>query len=389
MQHTLVAVFDNRADAQAGMDELLKEGFAREAVRLSEAASDTHDITRDGASAGADDGSFMSGVKHFFGNLFGDDDDQPARQYSEAVMRGSHVLSVTTDDQAQVERAADLIERFGPTDIDEKETQWRAGAGSGEMQHAGAGARQDALAQAQSQQRDTGASENVGSGSANAGGSRMGAGAIAGGADTTAIPIIEERLKVGKRDVQRGGVRVYQRMVETPVNESVTLREERVSVERRPVDQPAGSADLTGFREQTLELRETAEEAVVEKSARVVEEVVIGKQVSEREQVISDTVRHTEVDVEQLTPGAVDTDQSAYRTHFSAHYTDPTDQYEQYAPAYAYGASQAGASGYKGRSWDDAETSLRSDWESRNPHSTWEKMKDAVRYGWDKITSPL
>jgi uncharacterized protein (TIGR02271 family) len=103
---------------------------------------------------------------------------------------------------------------------------------------------------------------------------------------TTAIPVVQEDLKVGKREVQRGGVRVFSRVVETPVNESVNLREEHVSVERRPVDQPISTADSTAFKEQSIEMREKAEEAVVQKSARVVEEVVVGKETSQRQENI-------------------------------------------------------------------------------------------------------
>ena len=53
---------------------------------------------------------------------------------------------------------------------------------------------------------------------------------------------------------------------------------------RRPVNQPIGTGDSTAFKEQSIELRETAEEAVIEKSARVVEEVVIGKDVRQRQE---------------------------------------------------------------------------------------------------------
>jgi hypothetical protein len=51
--------------------------------------------------------------------------------------------------------------------------------------------------------------------------------------------------------------------VETPVQENVQLREERVRVQRNAVDRPASEADLQGFREGEIELTETAEEAVV------------------------------------------------------------------------------------------------------------------------------
>ncbi len=58
------------------------------------------------------------------------------------------------------------------------------------------------------------------------------------------VPIVEEQLNVGTREVESGGVRVSTRVEEVPVNEQVTLREETVDVHRRPVDRPASDADL-------------------------------------------------------------------------------------------------------------------------------------------------
>ena len=116
------------------------------------------------------------------------------------------------------------------------------------------------------------------------------------------IPIVEEELVVGKREVNRGGVRVYRRMVEIPVEESIQLREEHVTVERRPVDRAVTEQDLAFQGGHTIELTETAEEAVVGKSAYVVEEVHIGKQASERTERIHDTVRRTEVQLEEIVP---------------------------------------------------------------------------------------
>src|SRR5918997_1767764 len=80
---------------------------------------------------------------------------------------------------------------------------------------------------------------------------------------------------------------------------AVRLREERVNVERRPVNRPVSEADLAAFREGTIELRERSEEAVVDKTARVVEEVAINKEVGERTETVRETVRKTDVDVDE------------------------------------------------------------------------------------------
>jgi uncharacterized protein (TIGR02271 family) len=116
-----------------------------------------------------------------------------------------------------------------------------------------------------------------------------------------AIPVINEALKVGKREVNRGTVRVSSRIVEEPVHEEVRLREDRVEVERRPVNTEGRTANAIGdgaLQDRTIEVSEMAEEAVVAKEARVTEEVVVKKFQGERTQGVDDTVRHTEVQVD-------------------------------------------------------------------------------------------
>ena len=352
MQHTLVAVFDNRGDAQQALEDLVGSGFSRNAARLSEGDPAGDSAAQSRAATGDD--SIGASIRHFFTDIFGTERSPDARMYSEAVTRGHYVLTLIADSEPEVERAADIVERYGPVDIDEQSQQWRAG----ELPQSGAMSQQ---------------------GATSTGGQYQGAQQRA---DTQAIPVIQEELKVGKREVQRGGVRIYQRVLETPVTQTVGLREEHVNVERRPVDRPLTADDVNAFQETTIELRESAEEAVVEKTARVVEEVVVGKQVSEREQDISDTVRRTEVEVESLAPD----DDAAFRGHWSSNYARAGSTYEQFAPAYTYGSSMARSGPLRGRPWSEVEPSLRSDWESRHPESTWEAMKAAIRHGWERIT---
>ena len=120
------------------------------------------------------------------------------------------------------------------------------------------------------------------------------------------IPIVEEELVVGKREVDRGNVRVRSFVREVPVSGQVQLHEENVHVERRPVDRPLSDADT--FRDRTIEMTEVNEEAVVGKTARVREEVVIRKDVGDRTETVSDTVRKTEVEIEDDRVSKTDTD---------------------------------------------------------------------------------
>jgi uncharacterized protein (TIGR02271 family) len=394
MQHTLVAVFDNRSDAQNAMDELLASGFTRDNVYVAstdltgQGTSNLSSTTTDTTLGTTHEEGVGASIKHFFANLFGSDEDEHVTRYSTAVTGGKHVLTLTTSSEPEVERAADVIERFGPIDIDERhdlqgnaaslgtsayQTQSSSTLQAGSMQSGTqsgnlSGSLSDSTLRSDSLQRDTAVDQTTGK---------------------AAIPVVQEEVRVGKRQVERGGVRVFSRMVETPVNETVSLREEHVSVERRPVDQPINPADVAALKDQTIELRETAEEAIVQKSARVVEEVVVGKEVSQRQENIKDTVRHTEVEVQPLQGSTLD-DDTYYRNDWQTNYASLGGTYDDYAPAYRYGYDMRRDARYQGRNWDDVESDLRSDWDTRygsSGSSTWERMKAAVRSGWNRMTS--
>jgi len=121
------------------------------------------------------------------------------------------------------------------------------------------------------------------------------------------VPIVDEEIELGKRTIDAGGVRVHSHIVERPYEQSVRLREERVNVERRPVDRPltAREADER-FHDEDMELRARAEVPIIGKRAHIVEEIIIKKEITERTERVRDTVRHTDAEVTEI-PGAVKT----------------------------------------------------------------------------------
>jgi uncharacterized protein (TIGR02271 family) len=394
MENTVVGVYDSYAQAQNVMNELLACGFSRDDVHLSPEADRTS-ITQDR------DSGTGSGIGHFFRSLFGMEDEEDRQHhdvYAEAMRRGSCVVTVDADTEEERERAIEVMNRFDPVDIDERSSQWRSQGwtayDAAAPMYTDSEIEKDRALYGQSRTKDTTTQSMSG--------------------EQQRIPIVEEELQVGKRTVQRGGVRIYQRMTEKPVQESVQLREEHVNVERHPVDQPASEADLAAMKEGAIEMRETTEEPVVSKSARVVEEVVVGKEATQRTENINDTVRRTEVDVEQLgaadrsTTGAttaadtsmasgtgmrsdyadtsMTSDDSDYRTHWQTAYGSSGGRYEDYDAAYRYGSMAGGSERYKNYRWEDAESNLRSDWERDHPESAWDKVKDAVRYGAERVS---
>ena len=259
--YTVVGVFDERSEAQRLVDELATQGVSRQSIHLS-----TSDSIPSVGTARADqqEESFGEKVKRFFSSMTSEEYPATSDAYAEAVRRGNTVVTVEASDNQQADEIANLMRRYGSIDIDTRSQAWR------EQGWQGFDERSNPYT------TDEIARERA-----------------------TVLPVIQEELKVGKRAVEGGGVRIHTRVTERPVEERVQLREEHVNVERRPVDRAPSDADHP-FQDQAYEVREVSEELVKSKEARVVEEVVVSKESNLREETVRDTVRREDVDVEQL-----------------------------------------------------------------------------------------
>ncbi|MCR5888799.1 YsnF/AvaK domain-containing protein [Hymenobacter sp. J193] len=275
MSQTVVGIFDSADQAQQAARQLAAAGFTQESVDVASSGASqsgsNYRNTSGTAVEGATDAAGRTGdsIGNFFNNLFGGDDD--AQRYSHVARNSSSVVTVHCQSDEHARQAAEILDQAGTVDVDER-------------------ASQTGYTMSNSLQ----------------GGNTSQAGLSA--------QVIEENLQVGKRTEQTGGARLRSRIVERPVEASVRLREEHVNVERHAVDRPATDADFAAFKEGEIEITESAERAVVAKEARVVEEVTLGKEVTEREETIRDTVRKTEVDVERINDTTTNTQRSGYTT---------------------------------------------------------------------------
>jgi len=376
MRQTVVGVFDSDAEAQRAAQALANTGIDPACVHVTHGTDSTLGSTAATNTTTTQDTGVMGRVRNFFSDLFGPDDEREVGHYAEAVRRGAAVVKVDVEDESRLDDVRDALQNAGAVDIDERVESWRSQGWSDEE----LGGTSATLGRDQT---------TLGENTAAMGTTGSTAGLRATGTTEDVIPVVREDIQVGKRAVSTGGVRVYARTVETPVSETVQLREEHAQVERRPVDRPATAADMADLKDRTIEVVETAEQAVVQKTARVVEEVRVGKTVEQRTEQVTDTVRSTEVEVEHIpgtsTVGSFDSDY--YRNDFNTRFAAEGGRYEDYEPAYRYGHSLRNDPRYAGRNWDEFENDARTDWESRNPSGTWDRMKSAVRRGWDRMTS--
>lgn len=254
-EQTLVAVYDTPAHAEEAARDL-------RAANVPAAAISQH------AANGAGAASAPVQERGFWSSLFGGDTDD-ADTLGRSVAGGSTVVTVKVPAQ-QASQVTGILEKHNPIDFDERAASYAAA------------------------QTTTTRTETVTAAPVAAAAPR--AAVVAKDDDT--IKVMEERLVVGKRAVNNGGARVRSYVVETPVEELVTLHSETIHVERRPVTDGRLVTDAD-FRERSVEMQESSEEIVVGKEARVVEEISLRKEASDRVETVHDTVRSTKVDVEQ------------------------------------------------------------------------------------------
>jgi uncharacterized protein (TIGR02271 family) len=285
MSRTITALFNDRSEAEAAAAQL-----------RAQVGSDARIVDQSSGSSGSSSGSGGSGEGRGFWaelkEMFVAEDDRPT--YEEGVRRGHFMLSANVPEE-QADRACSLIDQAGAIDIDENEQKWRGeGWSGGSSSVRSAFSSNQAAGSERSASSSDETSENQRSSAAS--------GERGNVVQEERIPIVEEQLRVGKREEQRGGARVRSYIEERPVSEQVNLREEHVSVERRPVDQALSSSDLDSgdlLRERSVEMSETTEVPVVGKEARVKEVVVVQKTADQHSEQVDDTVRNTRVDVDQ------------------------------------------------------------------------------------------
>jgi uncharacterized protein (TIGR02271 family) len=258
--NTVTAFFENRSDADAAVERLVKDGIARDGIRVVAGKESTTST-----EVASEHKGFWEKLEDFF---FPDED---RAVYSEGLRRGGYLVTVSNVTAASYDKVIDILDDEGSIDLDQRAESWRSEGWN---------------------QQETvslyGASANRAS--------ATGTAALDAGREEV-IPVVEEKLRVAKRDLNHGRVRVRSYVVENPVSEQVSLRDENVSIERRTVDRPVTETE-NAFVDRTIEAEEHHEEAIVSKDARVVEEIALRKTAEQREETISDSVRRTEVEVE-------------------------------------------------------------------------------------------
>ena len=299
----IVAMYETDERARAAKQALISQNVPESAIQIVSRGTDAG--TLGGVNAEDDN----SGVWGAIRSMFVPDDDRTT--YSHAVGRGHAMLVVTPTSGMDRHAIIHALEGSDPVDFDAKLEEWRqagydhstphadyaaATASPGGMMGTGTMGAPMETSTTPDMPMDTTTRDVATPASAPAPTGTAMSGTAPAGADT--IKRMQEQLRVGKREAAGGAVRIRSYVVERPVEEQVKLHEERVVVDRHPVDRAAEPGEMDAFQERTIEARGRSEEAVVDKDVRVVEEIGLHKESSDRTETVRDTVRETKVEVE-------------------------------------------------------------------------------------------
>jgi hypothetical protein len=272
--YNLVAFYPTLEEARRVSDRLLAEGLTADSVRLTDATTGTSDTYAEREPRHE---------RGFFDWLFASDVPEYDRnRYTNYLNENRAAVSVHVPDDHWRDRIIAIMEEFNPIDIEEDGQVL-----TGERYATGAST--------------LGATSTSRAGMTAAGMTTAGTTARAGMSREReeVIPVVKEELEVGKRATERR-YRVKSYVIEHPVEKTVTVRDERVEIEHRPISR---TGNLSMPQEREIEVVERHEEPFAEKRVTGTEEIVVRKEVVERPETVRGTVRETKVEVEKEPAG--------------------------------------------------------------------------------------
>ncbi|MFM0740809.1 hypothetical protein PQQ51_26500 [Paraburkholderia xenovorans] len=334
MRHTVIGLFDTYTQAESARDTLVQTGFAREAIELQanpepSVGSATEEVA---GSSGV-----LANIERFLSSLFASGPRAPdAARYTEAVRRGAVLVSVAAASESHAELARNTLTRLGATDIGERSPDLDAQAEAG---------------------REHSVLDELGIGAMTSG--RPGTSSAAGPAsvDTRTAPPIEpviDPLYSGRPAGTDAEPFVPPPLSERPLVDPV-IDPLVGDVGRSPIS----AAGVPGS----------------------------GAVMMQPSEVVSETGQPTAGLGGQMPNEYLEYEED-FRTHYDEQYAAGAEEtrYEDYVPAYRYGAEIAHDTRYRDRPWEDIEPEARLHWETTSPDSTWERFKLAVRHGWERVT---
>lgn len=396
MRNTVIGVYDSYSQARNAMNELIASGFDHANIRLNPdqepAAQELHKVDNR-----KEEHASGSGIGHFFRSLFGMDEKNEHRDiYTEAVRRGSCLLSVDTDTEEECDRVSEIMHRYDPVDIDERSSVWRSEGWSSA----------NTTSPNQSLHTEHLHDENA----MNVPAYPDMAGLKTQGRNVNVFPRTQEvssyepmppteatpdstysstsrpatdltQSSYVTEPTDSGRFESHRRTDEDPVIVSSLIVEDLI-VNREDF---AHDADRMDASRGAAAYRTNTTSASAMDSEKSEEYSGVHPLRQEGDSFIDKSHAVKAENADQSGPEARFEDESDFRSHWQTSYAREGGRYEDYDAAYRYGSSLSGGAYNQNRNWDEVEPVARSNWEMHHPESAWDRVKDAVRYGAERV----
>ncbi|AXE95326.1 hypothetical protein [Paraburkholderia terricola] len=342
MRHAVIGLFDTYSQAEAARDTLVQTGFARDTIELQ---------ANEGPSVGSATGEVagsgvLANIERFLSSLFSSGSREAEKsRYAEAVRRGAVLVCVNAASESHAELARNTFRRLGATDVGERSPD------------------QDVSPEAA---REHSVLDELGIGTAARGAQRTpnASGAAAPGVTTPgeAMPGSTARSTSTADPMYTSPSRSTEaeRFVPPPPNERPTADPVNEPV-REPLTGDAGRSAIAA--------------GSVPGSGAVMRPSEVVPNADQPTAGLGGQVPNEYLEYEE-----------DFRNHYDEQYAAENSRYEDYVPAYRYGAEIGNDMRFRDRPWDDIEPEARRHWETTSTESTWERFKLAVRHGWERVT---
>ncbi|MBC8748354.1 hypothetical protein OKW43_001238 [Paraburkholderia sp. WC7.3g] len=386
MQHTVIGLFDTYLQAETARDTLVQTGFARERVELqANAEPSVGSATSEVANAGV-----LANIERFLASLFSTGPRQSdTARYAEAMRRGAVLVCVHAASQSHAELARNTLVRLGATDIGDRLPEADTPVGTSRdhsvLDELGIGAVMPGTPRTSSVTTEAGATRGMrdttatpGATGASSTSGAAGAASAAGMTESTGIAGATGATSATGTTadtMQPGATPRADPLAPMPPADIGTSAEPFAPppVSERPISDPlnepvahplAGDAGRSAIAAGSV----PGSGAVMQPSDIVPEGGQPGA--GPGAQMPNEYLEYEE----------------DFRSHYDEQYAAANARYEDYVPAYRYGAEIGRDAQFRGRPWEEIEPEARRHWEATSSDSTWERFKLAVRHGWERVT---
>ncbi|MBN3752668.1 cobalamin B12-binding domain-containing protein [Paraburkholderia sp. Tr-20389] len=362
MRHTVIGLFDTYAQAESARNMLVQTGFASSDIELQANPETPAD------AAAAHSPGVIANIERFLSSLFSTSGPTApeAERYTEAVRRGAVLVAVNAASESHAELARNSLTRFGAIEVSERAPDVDARSS-------------ETRAEAR---REHSVFDELGIGT-------PGATPTAVQPSSDALLAEEEARKRARMDVLHGVPPVDETSAEALAAASApgagaVMRPEvpHVSAAREDDVERSASA-VPNYGVPTGSNRPAATQEDTPAAAAIASAGIAGSGAV----MTPDTAAPAQAMPQQVPDEFLEYEED-FRSHYDSEYAHEGLRYDEYVPAYHYGATMAREIRYQDRSWDEVEPEVQKDWERESSAGmgSWERFKAAVRHGWDRVT---